>query len=153
LIFQAGVGEQLVDHSPAKAREAFESIRVAGLEAIGEMTTILGLIRGEASVPRAPQPRTADIESLVRKARDTGVVAAFGVHGQPRPLSAALELSLYRIAQEGLTNAMKHAPSAPVRIDVRYQGHDVAVEVVNEDGPSAPARCDGGHGLIGLGER
>ena len=152
LIFQAGVGEQLIDQDPAKAREAFQSIRLAGVEAIGEMTTILGLIRGAHVAPREPQPRAADVESLVRKARDAGVAVEFGVHGQPEPLPAAVELSVFRVAQEGLTNAMKHAPSAVVRLEVRYQGHGVEVEVVNDGGP-IQAGSNGGYGLIGLGER
>jgi signal transduction histidine kinase len=92
------------------------------------------------------------VESLVRKARDAGVAVEFGVHGQPEPLPAAVELSVFRVAQEGLTNAMKHAPSAVVRLEVRYQGHGVEVEVVNDGGP-IQAGSNGGYGLIGLGER
>jgi signal transduction histidine kinase len=152
LVFQAGVGEQLIEHDPAKAREAFQAIRVAGLEAVGEMGMILGLIRGELVADRAPQPRAADIAALVRKARDTGLAVEFDVSGPPQPLPAALELSLYRIAQEGLTNAMKHAPAADVALAVRYRTGAVCVEVVN--GASAgSATAGGGHGLIGLAER
>jgi signal transduction histidine kinase len=152
LIFQAGVGEQFVETDPGKARDAFQSIRVAGLEAIGEMSTILGLIRGERGSGREPQPRAADIAGLVGKARDTGVTVDFDVHGDPPPLPAAVELSMYRIAQEGLTNAIRYAPSASVRIDVRYHPQCVDVEVVNGQGGSAVGR-GGGRGLIGLAER
>src|SRR5581483_8843146 len=113
LVFQAGVGEQLIgqdqDGDLGRAREAFRSIRTAGLEAVGEMGIILGLIRGDDVAGREPQPRAADIETLVRKARATGLPVEFGVHGDALPLPAAVELSLYRIAQEGLTNAMRHA--------------------------------------------
>ena len=152
LVFQAGVGEQVIDTDPGKAREAFRSIRLAGLEAVGEMGTILGLIRGDRAAGREPQPRASDIETLVRKARTTGTAVEFGVHGEPPPLPAALELSLYRIVQEGLTNAMKHAPSAPVRVDVRYRDKCVDVEVVNGRSAATVGR-GGGRGLIGLGER
>ncbi len=152
LVFQAGVGEQFVDTDPAKAREAFQSIRVAGLEAVGEMGTILGLIRGDRKSGREPQPRATDIETLVRRARDTGVSVEFGVHGTAPVLPAAVDLSMYRIAQEGLTNAIKHAPSAPVRVDVRYRDESVAVEIVNGRGTTVIAGGNG-RGLIGLRER
>lgn len=155
LIFQAGVGEQLADQDPGKTREAFRSIRIAGLEAIGEMSTILGLIRGDQLAPRSPQPTAADIEALVDKARAIGATVQYDVHGRARPLPAALELSLYRIAQEGLTNALKHAPSAAIRLDLRYSPHAVEVEVVDDGSATgtALARDGGGHGLTGLGER
>jgi signal transduction histidine kinase len=152
LVFQAGVGEQLIDNDPAAARDAFRSIRVAGLEAVGEMGTILGLIRGDRGAGREPQPRVADIETLVGKARGTGAAVEFAVHGTPPTLPAAVELSLYRIAQEGLTNAMRHAPSAPVRVEVQYRDDRVDVEVVNGKGSSV-AGPGGGRGLIGLAER
>lgn len=154
LVFQAGVGEQLIDSDPGQAREAFRAIRAAGLEAVGEMGTILGLIRGDGIVGREPQPRAADIETLVRKARDTGVAVELGVHGDPAPLPAAVELSIYRIAQEGLTNAMRYAPAAPVRVGVSYREQDVLVEVVNEAAAGTdPGPRGSGRGLIGLGER
>lgn len=154
LVFQAGVGEQLIDRDPGQAREAFRAIRAAGLEAVGEMGTILGLIRGDGVAGREPQPRAADIETLARKARDTGVAVELDVRGDPPPLSAAVELSLYRIAQEGLTNAMRHAPSAPVRIGISYREQDVLVEVVNEAGPgTGPGPRGSGRGLVGLRER
>jgi signal transduction histidine kinase len=152
LVFQAGVGEQFVDSDPDKAREAFQSIRVAGLEAVGEMGTILGLIRGDRKSGREPQPRAVDIETLVRRARDTGVTVEFGVHGTAPVLPAAVDLSMYRIAQEGLTNAIKHAPSAPVRVDVHYRDESVAVEIVNGRGTTVMAGGNG-RGLIGLRER
>ena len=158
LVFQAGVGEQLIDHDPGQAQEAFRAIRAAGLEAVGEMGTILGLIRGDGAAGREPQPRAADIETLVRKACDTGVPVEYGVepgvHGDPPSLPAAVELSMYRIAQEGLTNAMRYAPTAPVRIGVSYREQDVLVEVVNEAGAgTAPVSGGSGRGLIGLRER
>lgn len=162
LVFQAGVGEQFVDSDPAKAREAFQSIRIVGAEAVSEMGTILGLIRGDRAAGRSPQPRAADIETLVGKARATGLDAEFEVAGAARQLPAAVELSMYRIAQEALTNAMKHAPNAPVRVRVCYGEQSVQVEIVNRTAlPGVLAaevtpvrRVDsGGRGLIGLAER
>ncbi len=153
LVFQAGVGEQFVDRDPAKAREAFQAIRVAGLEAVGEMGTILGLIRGEPVDSREPQPRAVDIEALVRRARDTGMPVEWVVHGTPQPLPAALELSMYRAVQEGLTNASKHAPSAPVRVAVAYREQCVEVEVANDAGTPVVVPAGGGRGLVGLRER
>ena len=87
-------------------------------------------------------------------ARDTGVPVEFSVQGDDggRPLPAAVELSMYRVAQEGLTNAMRHAPSAPVRVGISYREQCVLVEVVNDAGP-VTGRRGSGRGLIGLGER
>ncbi len=159
LVFQAGVGEQLIGRDPDQAREAFRSIRTAGLEAVGEMGTILGLIRGDGVSGREPQPRAADIESLVRKARETGMPVEFGVRGDAAALPAAVELSMYRIAQEGLTNAMRHAPAAPIRVEISYRRECVLVEVVNDESPQGPHGIGhgigrgSGRGLIGLGER
>ncbi len=154
LVFQAGVGEQIIDRNPGQALQAFRAIRAAGQEAVGEMGAILGLIRGDSVVGCEPQPRAADIETLVRKARDTGVSVELGVHGDPPRLPAAVELSMYRIAQEGLTNAMRHAPSAPIRVGIDYRERDVLVEVVNGARPGQePGPCGSGRGLIGLRER
>ena len=116
------------------------------------MGTILGLIRGERWSGREPQPRAADIETLVRRARDTGMQVDFDIHGDAAPLPAAVELSIYRIAQEGLTNAVKHAPSAAIRVDVRYREEGVDVEIVNGPGTSVVPN-GGGRGLIGVSER
>ena len=160
LVFQAGVGEQFVDTEPEKARDAFRSIRVAGAEAVSEMGTILGLIRGERAAGREPQPRAADIELLVAKARASGVDVDLVVDGEVRALPAAVELSMYRIAQEGLTNAFRHAPNAPVQVEVHYGAQNVRVVILNSSaGLQTPVRSGpdrpigGGRGLIGLAER
>ena len=128
------------------------AFQVATVEAVGEMGTILGLIRGDRTAGLEPQPRAADIETLIRRARGTGVRVDFDIQGDAITLPAAVELSLYRIAQEGLTNAVKHAPSAPVRVDVRYCDESVDVKIVN--GPASSVVPHGsGRGLIGLAER
>ncbi len=153
---ETGEGTDPAAGDGARSAGSQRAIRTAGLEAVGEMGTILGLIRGDGVAGREPQPRAADIETLVRKARDTGVPVEFGVHGDPPPLPAAVELSMYRIAQEGLTNAMRHAPSAPIRVCISYREQSVLVEVINEAGQGAAPGTGwrgSGRGLIGLGER
>ena len=116
LVLQAGAAEQVLERDPARAREVLQSIRATGQEAIGEMDTLLGLIRGEAVSSREPQPSLASLDLLVAKMREAGLDVGLEIVGDRRALPAALELSAFRIVQEGLTNALKHAGPAQARV-------------------------------------
>lgn len=154
LVLQAGAAEQVVERDPERAREVLRSIRATGQEAIGEMGTLLGVIRGEALASREPQPSLADLDRLVQKMRGAGLQVGLEIEGEQRPLSAALELSAYRIVQEGLTNAFKHAGPAHARVLLRYGEDDLVVEVADD---GLGSRNGNGHGsrrgLAGIGER
>lgn len=163
MVLQAGAADQVLDRDPARAREALASIRAVGQEAIGEMGMLLGLIRGDGRTPLEPQPSLADVEALVARTREAGLGVELEVEGERRPLPAALELSAYRIVQEGLTNALKHAGSARARVVLRYRADDLLVEVA-DDGAVASATSSSGpapnssapgsrRGLAGVGER
>jgi signal transduction histidine kinase len=153
MVLQAGAAEQVVESDPARTREVLASIRATGQEAIGEMSTLLGLIRTDAHESREPQPSLADLDRLVARTSEAGLPTKLEIEGQPRPLPAALELSAYRIVQEGLTNAMKHAGPAQARVTLRYGEHELDVEVA-DDGDSAARNGSGGRrGLAGVAER
>jgi signal transduction histidine kinase len=155
MVLQAGAADQVLDRDPEHAREALRAIRTVGLEAIGEMETLLGLIRGDGAAPLAPQPTLRDLDALVAKMRKAGLDAELEIVGEPRPLAAALELSAYRIVQEGLTNALKHAGPSRARVTLRYREHDLQVEVA-DDGSGALGLGSGvgsRRGLAGIGER
>jgi len=153
MVLQAGAADQVVERDPARAREVLASIRATGQEAIGEMSTLLGLIRAETPESREPQPSLADLDRLILRTSEAGLPTRLEIEGQPRPLPAALELSAYRIVQEGLTNAMKHAGPAHARVTLRYGEHELDVEVA-DDGDAAARNGKGGRrGLAGVAER
>jgi signal transduction histidine kinase len=153
VVLQAGAAEQVLDHDPQRARAVLETIRTTGLEAIGEMSRLLGLIRHDAPAFREPQPSLADIDAMVASMRDAGLQVDLVIHGQPdHPLPAAVELSVFRIVQEGLTNALKHAGTGPVRASLTFSGQEVAVEIA-DDGAGPAAGRGARLGLIGMRER
>lgn len=151
VVLQAGAAEQVLDE-PERVRGILQSIRSSGLEAIGEMGTLLDVLRAEGEPPRHPQPTLADLPALIGKASDSGVELAMHTEGERRPLPAAVELSAYRIAQEGLTNALKHAAASRVDVTLRYTSTDLEVEVT-DDGTGTSEGHGTRRGLAGIGER
>jgi signal transduction histidine kinase len=152
LVLQAGAAEQVLARDPERAREVLKSIRATGQEAIGEMGTLLGLVRGDAEASREPQPSLADLDRLLAKTREAGLPVDFTVEGDRRTLPAALELSAYRVVQEGLTNAVKHARSAPTNVTLRYGKQELEVEVVDR-GVGLGNGLGSRRGLAGIAER
>jgi signal transduction histidine kinase len=151
VVLQAGVADQVLDRDPDRAREALAQIRQTGQEAIGELSTLVGLIR-ENPPTSDPQPTLADIERLVDSTRAAGLDIQLHSQGPTRPLPAAVELNAYRVVQEGLTNALKHAGRAKVNVVLHYLPSNLEVEIV-DDGHGAQRGGGGRHGLAGLRER
>lgn len=153
MVVQSGGAEELLDSSPERAREALRSVRETGQQALVEMRRMVGLLRLEGDRPEglAPQPRMAQLEELVAQARAAGLPTELRVEGRPRSLPPGVDLSGFRIVQEALTNARKHAGEASARIAVRWTEDSVELEVV-DDGRGA-ADAGGGHGLVGMRER
>lgn len=136
--------------------EAAGLIRTTGREALAELRGILGVLRDETttSAPTAPQPVLADLERLVGEWNAAGMDIRREETGQACPLSPGVERTAYRIIQEGLTNAAKHAPGAPVAVRLHHQPHQVEVEVANEPAPAPSTPMPrSGFGLTGLHER
>lgn len=151
MVIQAGAAEQVLDTDPARAREALRLIRETGQDAVDEMARMLGLIRDERPSGLQPQPLLADVEALVATARATGLELNLVWEGERRRLPAGLELSAYRIVQEGLTNVLRHAGASRARVVVRY-GSDTLGLRVEDDGVGRGSGA-GGYGLAGLRER
>ncbi|MFJ7905104.1 sensor histidine kinase [Streptomyces sp. NPDC096198] len=142
---------------PAVARAA-ECIRTEGRLALEELREVLGVLTSRhagASAPLAPQSDASRLSDLVERARWVGRQAELHVEGFPEMLPAPLQRALYRIVQESLTNAAKHAPEAPVHIDVDCRADGVHVRVCNPlpIEPLATSLPSGGNGLVGLAER
>lgn len=152
LVLQAGAAEQVLERDPERAREVLRSIRATGQQAIGEMGTLLSLVRGEAESSLQPQPSLNDLERLLASTRDAGLRVELRIEGEPCELPAALELSAFRIVQEGLTNALKHAGRTQVQVLLRYGPRDLEVEVT-DDGVGSTNGPGSRRGLAGIGER
>ncbi|MGI5508152.1 sensor histidine kinase [Streptomyces sp. CA-106131] len=136
---------------------ALSAVEQLGREALTELGHLLGTLRRDDShaPDRRPAPSLAELEELVAGARARGTPVEFTIGGSiPRPLTPGLELSIYRIVQEALSNAARHAPGAPVRIALGYQTGQLELSVVNEPPRTkAPANPNGGRGLLGIRER
>jgi signal transduction histidine kinase len=144
---------------PGPGRAAFGEIADEARTALTELRVVLGVLRAPGGGSEtAPQPRLADLDGLLDRMSRAGTDAGMTVTGPPRPLPASVELCGYRIVQEALTNAGRHAPGARVRVQLGYQPAALSVRVSN-DAPSLPPRGPGerpgsaGYGLTGLRER
>ena len=151
MVVQAGGARRILDRDPARARAAAEQIERTGREALTEMRRLLGVLHVEEG-KLAPQPGLDGLPSLVQRARDAGLPVELTFHGERPPLEAGLEFAAYRIVQEGLTNAIKHAGAAPTRVDVHYDEEAIEL-VISDSGPGPVNGESGGHGLIGMRER
>jgi signal transduction histidine kinase len=142
---------------PAELVESFGEIRASALAGLGELRRVLGVLR--TGVPgTAPQPGLGDLEALLDSARSGGVSVTVTCSGEPAALPEGVDLSAYRIVQEALSNAMRHAPGSDVRVEVAYREDGLAIEVRND--AVAPVLvgggtrdAGGGHGLVGMRER
>jgi signal transduction histidine kinase len=134
-------------------REALHNVEHAGRTALTEMRQLLGAMRGDDDEPDlTPQPGLDMLPCLLADVRAAGLEVRLVVEGEPQALPRGLDLSAYRILQEGLTNVLKHANAHLAQVRVRYHGTQVELEV-RDDG-HGPAGSDGlGHGLVGIGER
>lgn len=137
-----------------KQREAIGVLRSAALTGMEELRAIIGVLRAEDGPDDDPATRTVEsIDSLVGDARKAGVLVSLVRGGQAHPLPSRVSHAAYRVAQEGLTNASKHAPGAAVQVTVKYEPDALVVEVRNNPSRSGSSGGEPGVGLIGLSER
>ena len=151
---QAGAARLLLDEDPPRARESLIAVEETGRQALGEMRRLLGILRGdEHETDLAPQPGIADIGALVEQVRAAGLPVDVVVEGQLTALSPGVDLAAYRVVQEALTNALKHAGAARAHVSIRYGATSLELAVTNNGTARVNGRRRGGHGLIGLRER
>jgi signal transduction histidine kinase len=152
MVVQAGGARRILASDPARAEEAARRIRVAGTEALSEMQILLGVL--ETAPDGAATPTLDGLEELVERAHEAGLPATLEVTGERRPLSAGAELAVYRVVQEALTNAIKHAGGATTRVSLAWGADALAVTVADRgDGGPSPQLPGAGHGLMGMRER
>jgi signal transduction histidine kinase len=157
MVIQAGAARKVMDSTPEDARAALLAVEAGGRAAMTELRHVMGLLTMDAEehgTDLAPQPGLDGLDALVRRMRDSGVEVELVERGERRPLPSGIELTVYRLVQEALTNTVKHAAEASVRVLVEYAGDSVRVEVTDSGGRSgASAPTGSGRGLIGLRER
>ena len=153
---QSGVANHVIDSRPAQARQALATIEATSRSALVELRRLLGVLRqGDDPVASLePNPGMAELGRLADQIRSAGVEVELKVEGEPGDLPPGVDLSAFRIAQEGLTNVLKHGGGV-ARVLVRYSPGAVAVEIADDGRAGADeAPAEGtGHGLIGMRER
>jgi signal transduction histidine kinase len=154
MVLQVGAVRHRMPASSAEDREALGNVEQAGRTALAEMRHLLGALRQDGErLELAPNRGLDDVAALAGDVRAAGLDVRLHLTGEAVPLPRSLDLSAYRIVQEGLTNALKHAGASQVDVTVEYAAAELRLEV-RDDGRGHAARGDGfGHGLVGIGER
>jgi signal transduction histidine kinase len=167
IAIQAAGADGIVDRDPERAAQCAALIESVGREALTELDRLRG---PQTADEAAPQPSLARVEELAQRTRDGGLPVDVHVEGEPAALPAGLDLAAYRIVQEALANASKHAGGTRAAVVVRYRPHTIELEIADDgggpnDGPAASSGSDrgpsggpaaptgSGHGLIGMRER
>ncbi|MCX4907572.1 sensor histidine kinase [Streptomyces sp. NBC_00878] len=164
---QAQVAPHLVENPSDELRENLDGIRQNALEALTELRRVLGVLRSEnpddpyglgapgtGAAPDAPQPTLDRLDALVENTRGAGLTVTTEITGEQFPLAPGVELSAYRIVQEALSNALRHAPGSVVRVELTHFPRGLQIRVVNSaPRRPAPPSPGAGHGLLGMRER
>ncbi|MFI9258837.1 sensor histidine kinase [Streptomyces sioyaensis] len=160
IAIQAEAAPYRVENTPPELATSFATIRENAVAALTELRRILGVVRSAdpdafaESDPEAPQPTLATLDSLLDSVRSAGLIVEAVITGAPRPLPQGVELSAYRIVQEGLSNALRHSPGAEARVEISYVLGGLGLRIVNGP-PSRLAKPSpgAGHGVLGMRER
>ena len=153
MVVQAGAERREAERHGDGDRDAFEVIQRTGRSALTEMRRLVGMLRSDGKEALAPQPTLDDLAHLVGEVRTGGMPVYLLVTGEPRQLPAGIELSGYRIVQEALTNAMKHAEDPRATVRVHYAPNALELEVSDTGASLAGTATGTGHGLVGMRER
>jgi signal transduction histidine kinase len=153
MVLQVGAVRHKLPDELVDDRDALHDVERTGRAALTEMRRLLGAMRRDGDrAELTPQPGLGNIEPLLDEIRRSGLAVELRVEGEQAALPQAIDLSAYRIIQEGLTNALKHAHASHADVIVRYRPDELEIDVL-DDG-KGPSRSDGlGHGLVGIRER
>ena len=155
MVVQAAAERRSLGESDGETAAVLGSIETTGREALTEMRRLLGILRRDGEgAPLEPPASLRGLETLAEQMREAGLPVEVHVDGERRPLPPGVDLSAYRIVQEALTNALKHAGPARAAVRVHHRARELEL-IVTDDGRSAPKAVNGdpGHGLIGMRER
>ena len=155
MLIQSGAARQVIRTSPDLAEEALLDRRGDRSRGDGRARRLLGVLNddGEAT-GLAPQPGVDQLGALVERVREAGLPAELAIDGSPRPLPASLDVTVYRIVQEALTNALRYARRAATLVQLSYEPDQLRLEIL-DDGPAgaADAAEGSGRGLVGMQQR
>jgi len=155
MVLQAGAIDMAAD-DPDKVRQLAGQLQDAGRRSLEELRQLIGLLHGaeDDPAPLAPQPTLPDVDELVEDSRRAGVEVTLSRRGERREVDPTAGRTAYRVVQEALTNAGKHAPGAAVAVTVEIRERELAVTVINRRATGPPSALpSGGLGLLGLRER
>lgn len=155
IVMQSAGAQGIMRSQPERAEQSLRAIERAGREGLTEMRRLLGLMGEDRDdTERSPQPRLQSVQTLIDGARQAGLDVCFEPEGEPRAVPPAVDLSAYRIVQEALTNAAKHAGACHVAVALRWQPQTLELEITNDRaGASGVDGVASGRGLIGMHER
>ncbi|HET8604369.1 MAG TPA: sensor histidine kinase [Marmoricola sp.] len=151
---QASAVRRRLHEDQAVERQALETVEAVGREALAEMRRMVGVLRqdGDGTADREPPPGLAQLDRLVAKFQAAGLPVHLDVSGDPEGLAPGLDLTAYRLLQEGLTNTLRHAV-APTRVTVTVARRGDTLQLAVRDDGHAPTTAEQGHGLLGMQER
>jgi signal transduction histidine kinase len=153
MIVQAGAARTVVDRDPSAAREAIAHVEETGRAGLAEMRRLIGVLTdADEAASTAPMPGLAELDPLLDTVRAAGLPVEVVRTGTPRELPAGADLAAYRVIQESLTNALKHAGPANARVSMDFAADRLTIEVA-DDGRGPASEPGIGHGLIGMRER
>ena len=153
MVLQVGAVRHRLPETRSEDADALRAVEQAGRTALAEMRRLLGAMRAEGDdVELAPQPGLDGLDALLAEVARAGLPVELHVDGEPIALSRAIELSAYRIVQEGLTNALKHAHATHADVTMGYRPGELHIEV-RDDGSGVTSTNGSGHGLVGVRER
>jgi signal transduction histidine kinase len=153
MVLQVGAVRHRLPEALAKDKGALTAVEQAGRAALAEMRRLMGAMQDDGrQAELAPQPGLDSLDRLIDEVRRAGLPVRVHVEGVPSPLPPAIDLSAYRIVQEGLTNSLKHSGARHADVTVRYAEGGVQLQV-RDDGVGAAASDGLGHGLAGIRER
>jgi signal transduction histidine kinase len=164
IAIQSGVGRHVLDMQPEEARKALAAVETTSRSALDELRRVLGVLRSDDpdGPSFVPAPGIGDLDQLLDQCRAAGLEVTYRVHGPVAPVSSSMDLSVYRIVQEALTNVTKHAGTAQAAVDITFGEGEVVVSVVDEGAlhrngavlpPDTGAEAGAHHGIIGMRER
>jgi len=150
---QAAAARRTMDHDTGMARDALSAVEENARTAVDELQRMLGALRTTDEMVSAPAPGLERIEELLDRVRDAGLTAEFAVFETPVPLPDSTSRTAYRIVQEAVTNALKHAGASTIDVRLRYLNRELEVDVADDGRGASWSRTDEGLGLVGMRER